>query len=133
MDVLPAYKSILHVCYVHRGQGGIRPLETGVTDGCVPPHECWKLNPGSLEEQPMLLTTQLSFQPLCTTSKGYFSMYCLKFLFKATLCKCSPCMIQFIHFKRTSKEFSIELCTHQPQSILEHLPHHTKNLRFVSN
>lgn len=69
MDALPAYESTLHVCYAHRGQGGIRSLGTGVTDGCKPPHECWKLNPGSLEEQPVVLTTQLSFQPLCPLPK----------------------------------------------------------------
>jgi hypothetical protein len=28
-----------------------------------PPHGCWELNSGSLEEQPVLLTTELSLQP----------------------------------------------------------------------
>ena len=32
--------------------------ETGVMDGCEPPCGSWELNPGSLEEQPVLLTTE---------------------------------------------------------------------------
>ena len=38
--------------------------ETGVIDGCEPPSWCWKLNPGPLEEQPMLLTTEFSPPPI---------------------------------------------------------------------
>ena len=32
-------------------------------DGCEPPHGCGKLNSGSLEEQSVLLTTELSLLP----------------------------------------------------------------------
>ena len=35
-----------------------------ITDGCEPPCGCWELNSGPLEEQPLLLTTELSLQPL---------------------------------------------------------------------
>ena len=36
--------------------------ETPVTDGCEPPCVCWELNPGPLEEQPVLLTTKTTLQ-----------------------------------------------------------------------
>ena len=35
-----------------------------ITDGCEPPCGCWKLNSGPLEEQSVLLTAELSLQPL---------------------------------------------------------------------
>jgi hypothetical protein len=41
----------------------MRPPGTGVTDGCELPCGCWKLNPGPLEEQPVLLTAKPSLQP----------------------------------------------------------------------
>ena len=34
-----------------------------ITDGCEPPCGCWELNSGPLEEQSVLLTTELSLQP----------------------------------------------------------------------
>jgi hypothetical protein len=34
-----------------------------VTDGCEPPCDCWELNSGPLEEQPVLLTNEPSLQP----------------------------------------------------------------------
>jgi hypothetical protein len=34
-----------------------------ITDGCEPPCSCWELNSGPLEEQSVLLTTELSLQP----------------------------------------------------------------------
>lgn len=46
----------------HSGQK--RALESspiiGVMDGCEPPSECWELDPGPLQEQPVLLTVELS-------------------------------------------------------------------------
>jgi hypothetical protein len=36
---------------------------TGVTDSCELPCECQEPNSGPLEEQPVLLTTELSLQP----------------------------------------------------------------------
>ena len=35
-----------------------------VIDRCELPCGCWEVNPGPLEEQPVFLTTELSFQPL---------------------------------------------------------------------
>ena len=34
-----------------------------ITDGCELPCGCWELNPGPLEEQAMLLTSEPSLQP----------------------------------------------------------------------
>jgi hypothetical protein len=38
----------------------IRFLRAGITDGCEPPCGGWESNPGPLEEQPVLLTTELN-------------------------------------------------------------------------
>ena len=40
-----------------------RSLRTGVADGGELPCGCWELNPGSLEEQLVLLTAEPSLQP----------------------------------------------------------------------
>lgn len=40
------------------------PPETGVTDSCESPSECWELNPCLLQEQPVLLAAKLFLQPL---------------------------------------------------------------------
>jgi len=45
----------------HRHHGINSPT---VTDSCELPYGCWELNPGPLEEKPVLLTAKLSFQPL---------------------------------------------------------------------
>jgi hypothetical protein len=37
---------------------------TGITDDCKPPYELWKMNPGPLEEQQVVLTAETSFQLL---------------------------------------------------------------------
>jgi hypothetical protein len=37
--------------------------ETGVIDDCELPCGCWELNLDALEEKPILLTTEPSFQP----------------------------------------------------------------------
>lgn len=34
-----------------------------VTDGHELPYRCWELNPGLLEEQPVVLATEVSFLP----------------------------------------------------------------------
>ena len=60
----------LHACLctmyapgAHRVQKeGVRSPGTGITDGCEPPHGCWKLNLGPLEEQPVFLTSEPSLQ-----------------------------------------------------------------------
>ena len=43
---------------------GVRILGARVTDSGELTCGCWKLNPGPLEEQPVLLTTEPSLQPL---------------------------------------------------------------------
>ena len=45
----------------HWGQKKAFP-GTAVRNGCEPTCGCWKLNPGLLEQQPMLLTDEPSFQ-----------------------------------------------------------------------
>lgn len=40
------------------------PLELGLQDGCELPGRRWELDPGSLEEQPVLLAAEASLQPL---------------------------------------------------------------------
>ena len=42
---------------------------TGVADSCELPCGCWVLNPSPLQEQPVLLTTEPSHQPLFSTFK----------------------------------------------------------------
>jgi hypothetical protein len=37
---------------------------SGVTDGCEPPRVCWELNPGTLQEHWVCLTTESSLQLL---------------------------------------------------------------------
>jgi hypothetical protein len=41
-----------------RPEEGAGFLETGITGGCEPPCGCWKLDPGPLQEQPVLLTAE---------------------------------------------------------------------------
>ena len=53
IDVLPEF---LSVCV------GVRSSGTEVKDACELPCRCWELNPGPLEEQPVLLTAELSLQ-----------------------------------------------------------------------
>lgn len=38
-------------------------MGSGITNDCDPPCECRELNPGAVEEQPILLTTKSSLQP----------------------------------------------------------------------
>jgi hypothetical protein len=41
----------------------VRRTGTGVVNGCEPVCGCWELNPGPLQEQPVLLTAEPSFPP----------------------------------------------------------------------
>ena len=43
---------------------GVRSPGTGVTGSCELPCRFWELNPGPLEEQPVLVTTKPTLQPL---------------------------------------------------------------------
>jgi hypothetical protein len=64
MGVLPACLCIRHMPTAHRGQKkSVRFPGTGVPDSHNPPCGCWEMNPGPLEEQPVFLTAELSFQP----------------------------------------------------------------------
>lgn len=58
----------IHVCYIHATPVGAKEdislLGTGVPVGCEPPCRCWEVNPGPLEEHPVLLTSKPSLQPL---------------------------------------------------------------------
>lgn len=51
-----------HVCslFPKRPEESVMSLGAGVTYGCELPCRCWKLNPGLLKEQQVLLTTRLS-------------------------------------------------------------------------
>jgi len=49
----------LHVCLCE----GVRSPVTGIIDICEGLYECWDLNLGTLEEQPVLLTTESFLQP----------------------------------------------------------------------
>ena len=44
---------------------GIESPGTGVIDGCELPYGCWESNPGSLEEQLVLLTAELPLYTRC--------------------------------------------------------------------
>jgi hypothetical protein len=60
------YMSVLSACiyaWQKRASGPIRV-------GCEPPCSCWELNSGSLEEQPVLLTSEPSLQPLLFKMEG---------------------------------------------------------------
>jgi hypothetical protein len=48
---------------VHSLCEGVGSPRTGVAESCELPYGCWELNPGSLGEQPVLLTTEISLQP----------------------------------------------------------------------
>lgn len=55
MGVLSTCMSVYHVCAwcLQRGKEGVRSV--GIqSDSCQLPCGCWKSNPGSLEEQPVL-------------------------------------------------------------------------------
>lgn len=49
--------SLCHMCawYPQKPEEGAEFTGTGVIDGCEPPHGCWELYPGLLEEQSVLL------------------------------------------------------------------------------
>ena len=62
MSLLPEWMSVHHVCAMPmRPEEGDRFPRTGVTDSVSPPCRCWGLDPGPLEEQPVLLTADFFF------------------------------------------------------------------------
>lgn len=62
------------MCTVPRDQKRASDPETGVTDGCEQPYQCWESNLVLLEEQSMFLTPEPSLQPLC-----HFVQWCWHF------------------------------------------------------
>lgn len=50
----------VHAWCLKRPEDGIRYHETGVTDSCESACGFWELNSGSLEDQLVFLTTELS-------------------------------------------------------------------------
>lgn len=56
----------IHTYYPLRPEEHIRSRGTGVSDSCKWPRKCWKSNPGSLEEQVVLITVEPALQP-CTS------------------------------------------------------------------
>ena len=65
MSVLPECMSEYHlyIWCLCRSEEGIGFPGTGVADGCEPLCGCWESNLGPLEEQQVLLTTELSPSP----------------------------------------------------------------------
>jgi hypothetical protein len=53
----------MHAGGLWRPEEGIRSPGPGVRDGCEPPYGCKESNPGPLQEQPVLLTSEPSLQP----------------------------------------------------------------------
>jgi hypothetical protein len=84
MDVLPAFVFVCHPHAVSTEDGeAVDSPGTGVTHGLEPPCGCWELNLGPLQEQPVLLTTEPSLQPLIffpTISTVHLVHFCLGFV-----------------------------------------------------
>lgn len=57
MGVLPVYVRLLPVGSVTRPEAGVRSPKKVVAVNCEL-CECWKMNPGSLGEQSVLITTE---------------------------------------------------------------------------
>lgn len=58
--------SNMYVQHMHAAPKGDKECARfpGVTDGQEPPYRCWKVTPGPLQEQKMILPNEPSFQPL---------------------------------------------------------------------
>lgn len=57
---------------------------TGDTDGCESPGGCWELSLGLLDERPVLLTAELSFQPIGGGDVLFhfiFVLFCFRYTF----------------------------------------------------
>ena len=63
-----------------------RSSGTRVTDSCELSCGCWRLNLGPLEEQPVLLTAEPSFQPLFIDFYVYLYLYIFFNLYLYILC-----------------------------------------------
>jgi hypothetical protein len=62
----PLFKRFTYLFYLYEYTVAIRHTRRGqsdtITDGCKLPCDCWELNSGPLEEQPVLLPTESSLQ-----------------------------------------------------------------------
>ena len=56
MDVIPVCISVNHMYAVPKD--GVGSPGTGVTSSCLLPCGCWELNPGPLEQQTVLPSTE---------------------------------------------------------------------------
>jgi hypothetical protein len=63
--------------YSQRPEEDIRSSGTRVADDCGLPCDCWELNPGPLEEQPVLLTIEPYFLLLITLKNIYYFKLCV--------------------------------------------------------
>lgn len=68
MGLWPVFMSVhsVCVCWLWKSEKGVGSPGTGVTNGCEQPCGCWKLSPGSLEKQTVLLTTGHLSSPVAT-------------------------------------------------------------------
>lgn len=73
LRILPIHVSVPRV-HALGGQKRASNLLGQVTQGCELPCRCWELDPGPLEEQPVLLSAEPSLQPLHLFS-SYISQY----------------------------------------------------------
>jgi hypothetical protein len=64
-DSYGCFTCILYVCSVVSAETkrGCQISRTGIRVDCELPYGCWKSNPGLLQEWPVFLTTEDSFQP----------------------------------------------------------------------
>lgn len=58
------YMYHVHTWYLWKSEEGIGSSGIGIMDVCESPCEYWKLNPGTLPEQKVFLTTESSLGPL---------------------------------------------------------------------
>lgn len=101
----------------------IRLLGTGVIGGCEPPLRCLEINPGCLEEQPVLSAFEPSLQPLSSSiilTLWYFEkdkMNCLPFpnLLQSDMAKSSftlsPVAFPLVARERQGCGVRLPLCT----------------------
>ena len=82
----------LHVCLCE----DVRYPGTGVTDSCELPCGCWELNPGALEEQAVLLTTEPSLQLIVFSFVFVFVYFFKIYLFNI----CEYIVAVFRHTRR---------------------------------
>lgn len=84
-ECLPTYIHVsrMHAYYLHRSEEGVRYSGTGFTDGCESICWYWEPNPGSLQEQVLLITEPtLHPQPLAYKLQYKNRKYaCVEFLY----------------------------------------------------